>query len=350
MSAKLEKEASYQASQRYAVWRQMFVRVPPIPAGVDLAGKTVLVTGSNIGLGLECARQFLKLGASLLIMAVRSLERGHTAASGLRSEFPSAKIEVWPLDLTSFRSVEAFAARCESELDHLHVAVLNAGMGKEKFERVKEGKRREMTIQVNYLATALLALLLLPKMKTSASTLESPPATTSPSRLTIISSDASLNVKLEDPGNSGILDSIDRPESFVAYPQYSITKLLITMFTAKLAETVDPQEVIVNCANPAATKGTGFLRDVESVMVKLMFRLLFQIIGRELVDAARIYVHSSLVLDKESHGAFTDWLIRPWPLMMYTDLGRKLGDKLWEETLEELRFATASEALKNIKQ
>lgn len=303
MSARLEKQASSEAGILHGLRRQLFQSVPPIPQHIHLVGKTALVTGSNIGLGLECARHFLKLRPDRLIMGVRTLRKGEAAASSLRAEFPDAKIEVWQLDMASFRSVQDFAARAERELDRLHVAVLNAGLGKSSFERVEEGGRRETTIQVNYLSTALLATLLVPKMKPTAS---SP----GPGRLSIVSSDSSLGVRLEDPGQGSILDSLDRPEKFQSFQQYAMSKLLITIFAARLAEMVSPDDVIINMCNPGATKGTGFLDSADSWLIRIIFGLVFGILGRTAEDASRIYVHASLVLGKESHGSFTDWLVR----------------------------------------
>lgn len=303
MSDRLEKEAHSQATFLYNARRQLFQSVPPVPPAINLVGKTVLVTGSNSGLGLECARHFLKLRAGRLIMAVRSVQRGEEAAIGLRAEFPAAKIDVWQLDMESFRSVQAFAAKCELDLEHLHVAVLNAALGKLKFERTEEGSNRETTVQVNFLSTALLAILLVPKMKPSA-----PSAV--PGRLTVITSDAALGVELEEPGESGFLNSFDRPDKFEGFQQYATSKLLITMFCARLAEVVDSNDIIINCCNPGPVKGTAFLSNVDSWFIKAAFGLMFTILGRTAVDGARIYVHSSLVLGKESHGSFTDWFIR----------------------------------------
>jgi len=304
MSAQLEKEAPSQASPLSNASRQLFQSVPPISPTIDLAGKAALITGSNSGLGFECARHFLRMRLTRLIMGVRSLQKGEAAASRLRAEFPNAKIEVWQLDMVSFRSVQAFVARVDQELDRLHIAVLNAGLGKNKFERVEEGGRRETTLQVNYLSTALLATLLIPKMKPTVSS-------SGPGRLSIISSDSSLGVKLEDPGEGGLLDSLDRPEQFNSFEQYAKSKLLITMFGARLAEFVDPGEVIINSCNPGATKGTGLLDNNDSWLIKMIIGLVFRLIGRKAEDASRIYVHASLMLGKESHGSYTDWLVRP---------------------------------------
>lgn len=229
MSAQLEQQAASHAGILHNLKRQMFQSVPPLPAGVNLHGKAALVTGSNVGLGLECARYFLKLRPTRLIMAVRSLQKGEAAAANLHKEFPDTKIEVWQLEMQSYRSVQAFVAKCEKELDRLHVAVLNAALAKIKLERVEEGHQRETTLQVNYFSTALLAILLLPKMKPTT-------ASSEPARLTIISSDASLGFKLENPGEGSVLDSLDRPQKYDGFQQYALSKLLITMFAAQLAE------------------------------------------------------------------------------------------------------------------
>ncbi|ETS81723.1 hypothetical protein PFICI_06725 [Pestalotiopsis fici W106-1] len=340
MSARLESIASFQATMAHNFWKQVFTSVPLIPAQLDLAGKTVLVTGSNVGLGLESVRHFLKLRPRLVIMAVRSREKGEAAATSLRPEFPGTAIQVWEIDMASFQSVQAFVARLTRELDgRLHVAVLNAGLSKIRFERAQEGGRHESTLQVNYLGTALLALLLLPTMRPTASSPE-------PGRLSIVNSEAALPVDLDDPDQGGLLDSLDRPENYDGFSQYSKSKLLVMMFIAKLAEVVSPDEVIVNCTDPGATKGTAFFREVDSWAFKIALHILLGIMGRNMSDAARIYLHSTVVLGKESHGSYTDWMIRAWPTIMYSEKGRRLSEKLWDETLEELKFAKVGDMWK----
>jgi NAD(P)-dependent dehydrogenase (short-subunit alcohol dehydrogenase family) len=132
-----------------------------------------------------------------------------------------------------------------------------------------------------------------------------------PGRLSIVSSDSSLGIKLKDPGEAGLLDSLDRPEQFNSFQQYATSKLLITMFGARLAEIVSPDDVIINSCNPGATKGTGFLNNNDSWLIKMIFGLVLGILGRTAEDASRIYVHASLILGKKSHGSYTDWLVRP---------------------------------------
>jgi NAD(P)-dependent dehydrogenase (short-subunit alcohol dehydrogenase family) len=303
MSAQLKQQASFEATFAHNFSKQMFSRVPTIPACTELTGKTILVTGANAGLGFEAVRNFLRLRPSLVILGVRSVEKGEAAAAVLRREFLDTRVEVWELDMESFRSVQAFAGRAERELERLHVAVLNAGLGKLKFERVDEGSCHEVTIQVNYLATALLSFLLLPKLRPTTSSSES-------GRLSIVNSGASLGLSLEDPGDGKLLESFDRPEKFDYFSQYGLSKLLVMMFVAKLAQTIKPKEVIVNCTDPGATKRTEFFRNVDSWIMSIALRAFMGFMGRRTADASRIYLHSALVLGEESHGSWTDWVIR----------------------------------------
>jgi retinol dehydrogenase-12 len=58
--------------------RTQFVKLPPVHH-VDLTGQTVVVTGSNVGLGLETARHFARMNPANLILAVRNKQKGDNA-------------------------------------------------------------------------------------------------------------------------------------------------------------------------------------------------------------------------------------------------------------------------------
>jgi NAD(P)-dependent dehydrogenase (short-subunit alcohol dehydrogenase family) len=73
------------------------------------AGKRAIVTGANIGLGFQTARELARAGAQV-VLACRSLERGEAAAARIRVEQPVAQVFVAHLDLSSLDSVRAFAA------------------------------------------------------------------------------------------------------------------------------------------------------------------------------------------------------------------------------------------------
>ena len=311
MSSHLEDSASWVASFPGTVWKQVFHRVPKIPPHINLSGKTALVTGATGGLGLEAARQLLLVRASRLILTARTQSKGQTAAAELQSAFPMADIRVWTLEMESYDSVRRFAERCQAELDRLDVVILNAGMGRTSFVRAGDGAGRESSLQVNYLSTALLTILLLPILRRKAVAIAAPGDTPSPGRLTVVGSDMALGVKMEEPAGS-ILDAVDSPVGFDGMDQYAKTKLFLIMLVAKLADAVSQEDVIVNVVNPSGVRGTDLLRDSEGqYAVRVIMYFIYLILGRNLNDGTRQYLHSALVLGKESHGSFGDWQIRP---------------------------------------
>lgn len=106
-------------------YSQFFV-TPKYPT-TSHEGKTVIVTGANIGLGYEAAKHFVRLGAAKVILAVRSPEKGEEARKTIEtSEKRSGVVEVWALDLASYDSVKAFAKRVAG-LERVDVVVENAG-------------------------------------------------------------------------------------------------------------------------------------------------------------------------------------------------------------------------------
>ena len=59
------------------LYSQFFVTPPPPTASFQ--GKTVIVTGSNTGLGYEAALEIARLGVEKLILAVRTFSKGNEA-------------------------------------------------------------------------------------------------------------------------------------------------------------------------------------------------------------------------------------------------------------------------------
>lgn len=150
---------------------------PKLDLNLSFAGQTVIITGSNVGLGFHAAQQIAQRNASKVILAVRTVSKGEAAAQEIRASLPqsarkSTMIEVWPLDLSLYKSVVDFAARVSNELDRLDVLVANAGIAKLNFELVSDpddgGEPDEASIKTNVLATTLLAMLIVPKLKETA--------------------------------------------------------------------------------------------------------------------------------------------------------------------------------------
>lgn len=138
----------------------------PIPYPTQsFTGQTVIVTGSNTGLGLEAARHFVRLDAARVILAVRSLKKGEEAKASIEATTNRKNVvKVWQIDMSNYDSVKAFAVKCSS-LERLDVVVANAGVLKNTYEAA-EGT--EITIAVNVIGTFLLVLNILPMLRKSS--------------------------------------------------------------------------------------------------------------------------------------------------------------------------------------
>jgi hypothetical protein len=118
----------------------------------SFAGRTVIITGANSGLGAVTARELARQGATI-VMAVRDTRRGERAALQI-----AGQVEVRELDLQDLSSVRRFAAR----VDEADVLINNAGIMAAPFALTVDGF--ESQIGTNHLGHFALTNLLLPKL------------------------------------------------------------------------------------------------------------------------------------------------------------------------------------------
>lgn len=284
------------------LWRQFFVTPPPI-RDVDLKGETAIVTGSNAGLGFECAHQLLDLGLSKLILAVRSDLKGQRAKAKLSSgrQLQDGAIEVWNLDLLSYDSITAFAERAKT-LQRLNIAVLNASVFKQKYEvaRPAPSTSHEESIQVNVISNLLLSILLLPSLRPKA-------PSDSPGRLVVVSSDvASWSKFTGTDGAEPLFSTFDKPEPFDFWDRYCISKLLSQLMISELAKRVHPSIVIITMPNPGLTYGTSLGRLPGWNPGDYIGDVLKYIFGRSATLGARTIVAGAVKFGSNAHGQYIE--------------------------------------------
>ena len=125
----------------------------------NLSGQTVIVTGANVGLGFEAAKHLARMGASNIILGCRDVKKGEYAAAVVARTpgAEKAQVEVWPLDLGSYSSVEKFASRAEA-LPRLDSVIQNAGILTANFNLMEGNEeqfaRQRLQPDVSYYATA----------------------------------------------------------------------------------------------------------------------------------------------------------------------------------------------------
>ncbi|KAM6506789.1 hypothetical protein FALCPG4_018616 [Fusarium falciforme] len=132
----------------------------------DLSGQVILVTGGNVGLGYETIRQLSKHNPARIYLGARSQQKAEKAISDLRQENPKANpIEFLEIDLASFASVKAAAAKFLSKETRLDILMNNAGIMMVPEGLTKDGY--EIQFGTNVLGPALLTQLLLPVLRST---------------------------------------------------------------------------------------------------------------------------------------------------------------------------------------
>src|SRR6478735_5477630 len=74
----------------------------------DLTGTLAVVTGASDGVGFEIAARLARSGAEI-VMPVRNLDKGESAAARIKEQTPGAGIRIHALDLSSLASVASFS-------------------------------------------------------------------------------------------------------------------------------------------------------------------------------------------------------------------------------------------------
>jgi NAD(P)-dependent dehydrogenase (short-subunit alcohol dehydrogenase family) len=129
--------------------------------GVDLGGKTCVITGASSGLGRESARALASAGAHV-VLAARNSDALAEAQAWIREDAPNALLSTIVLDLTSLTSVRAGAAAIQDIAPAIHVLMNNAGVMFTPFSRTTEGF--EIQLGTNHLGHFELTRLLAPQL------------------------------------------------------------------------------------------------------------------------------------------------------------------------------------------
>ena len=131
---------------------------------IDLAGRTVLVTGGTSGLGRAAAVAMARRGATVLITG-RDVGKGRLAESAIRAESGRDEVTFVAADLAGLDETRRLAEDVADRFDHLDVLVHNAGAL--LADRVVTEDGLETTFQVHVVAPALLTHELLPLLRAS---------------------------------------------------------------------------------------------------------------------------------------------------------------------------------------
>ena len=194
--------------------------------------KTLLITGSTDGIGLETARQLLQDGHTVLIHG-----RSQAKLDAAEAELSGAgDVHAYLADLSDISQVEALAAAVAADHKSLDVLVNNAGIFKTPKPVTADGL--DVRFVVNTLAPYLLTRRLLPLLGNEG-------------RVVNLSSAAQAPVDLNALSGQGSLDDMS------AYAQ---SKLAITMWSRTMADEL-PEGPAIIALNPGSLLGSKMVKE-----------------------------------------------------------------------------------------
>jgi NAD(P)-dependent dehydrogenase (short-subunit alcohol dehydrogenase family) len=216
-------------------------------AGLDLTGKTVVVTGASAGLGFETVRAMAAKGAEI-VMVGRDPEKNARAAERIRAGQPDAKLAPVTIDLADLESVRQGAAEILAAHPRIHALINNAGIMGGPFVLTKDGL--ELHFASNHVGHFLLTGLLVPALKAAA-----------PSRIVILTS----------AGHR--MDGFDLSDlnfgkrEYVYYLAYCQAKRANVLHAVALAKRLAPFGISANAVHPGAIR-TEVWRDLTEEHVQ----------------------------------------------------------------------------------
>src|SRR5712675_817143 len=217
-------------------------------SGVDLADKTILITGCNSGIGFETMRALQAHGAHVIALA-RSEQSARDAIARAGGGTPVA------CDLGDLASVDAAIGKIHGLGRQLDAVIANAGvMGASQAEQLHGVEKQ---FWVNHVAHFRLVNGLLDLVPDRTA------------RIVVVSSLAS---KLSAPKEGIAFGDLDGRKNYRATRFYAQSKLANALFARELSQRLAERGIAVNSLHPGSILGTGFLRNAAAP-IRLLLRL-----------------------------------------------------------------------------
>ena len=199
--------------------------------------KTILITGSTDGIGLETARMLVMQGHHVLLHGrnPEKLEEVQRTLSGLTD---GGRVESYVADLSSMAEVEALARAVAKQHASLDVLINNAGVYKTPETITQDGL--DVRFVVNTLAPCLLTKRLLPLLGSSG-------------RVVNLSSAAQAPVDTK-----ALTGRVRLADDYEAYAQ---SKLAITMWSRHIAHALKENGPVCIAVNPGSLLGTRMVKE-----------------------------------------------------------------------------------------
>lgn len=247
---------------------------------LSLAGKTMLVTGCNSGLGLETMRVLVMRGARVIGTA-RTLEKAAEACTAVAGQtIPLA------CELSDPASVRSCAAAVLAQGIHLDAILCNAGIM--ALPKLKLARGYELQFFTNHIGHFILVTALLEQL-------------TATGRVVMVSSLAHTNAK-----KGGIdFNNLDGSKGYNAWREYGQSKFANILFAKELARRFTGTARTANAVHPGIIS-TNLAR--HNLAGRLFYAALGPIICKTVPQGAatQVYVATNPSLVSVSGKYFVD--------------------------------------------
>lgn len=186
-----------------------------VTEGLSLAGKTILVTGCNSGLGYETLR-VLSLRGARVVGTARTLDKAKEACSRAAHQASGAHLVPMECELSQPASVRACVAQIKKEGFKLDVILCNAGIM--ALPQLQQAYGLELQFFTNHIGHFLLVTGLLDQLTEQA-------------RVVMLSSGAHNMA----PRGGISFDNLSGEKSYKAWTAYGQSKMANLLFSKELA-------------------------------------------------------------------------------------------------------------------
>jgi len=244
--------------------------------------KTIIVTGSNSGIGKEAALNLAESGHRILMLC-RDSDKSIKAHQEIVFRSGNENVFLIPVDLSDPNSIRSAVENIKKEYQVIDVLVNNAGVYKVKRQETHNGV--EMTFAVNFLATFLLSQMLLVNLEASGN-----------GRI--------INVVSELYKNGSIdFNNLMLEKGYKVGDAYANSKLATVLYTVELAERVRRKGISVNALHPGVLATDSF-RDYPRLLTKILNlflekpqkggeRIAYLAISDEVIDVSGKYFYKT---------------------------------------------------------
>lgn len=198
--------------------------------------KTVLITGSTGGIGIETAIGVAKKGAEVLVTA-RNPEKGLKGVERIMRETGNEAVKLFLVDFTSPSQIRSFVEEVQFYTDSIDVLVNNVGGGSLERKETQEGQ--EATFALNHLSHYMVTHLLMDQLLAA-------PA----GRIVNVTSGLHYWVEFD-------FEDVQTRSNYMLPHCYAKAKMANLMWAFHLADQLKNTSVTVNMADPGLSMTDG---------------------------------------------------------------------------------------------